>query len=223
MKPLKVIVLVAAVALCTSVALAQKAGLATDTQHGGVGTTPCGSCHTPHTGTNGASLLWVHSVGTTTYTVYTSPTITGAKTNITAPGDGNITPGLPSNNTLLCLSCHDGALAATNGVTLTTTTYGTVGGAITGTAVNVGGGTKTLTDDHPVNITHDPALDTGLDTVANVTAAGLVLYSGGGSTNTVQCGTCHDPHKQGPQGGPGVGYYLRKTNAASALCLTCHK
>ena len=89
--------------------------------------------------------------------------------------------------------------------------------------MNVGGGTKTLTDDHPVNITHDPGLDTGLDTVANVTAAGLVLYTGGGSSNTVQCGTCHDPHKQGPQGGPGVGYYLRKTNAASALCLTCHK
>ncbi len=222
MKPSKVILLVAVVALCTSVALAQKAGLATDTQHGGVGTTPCGSCHTPHTGTNGASLLWVHSVGTTTYTTYTSPTMGNATANITAPGDGNITPGLPSNNTLLCLSCHDGALAATNGVTLTTTTYGAVGGAITGTAINVGGGASTLTDDHPVNMSHDPTNDAGLDTVANVTGAGLVLYSGGGSTNTVQCGTCHDPHKQGPQGGPGQGHYLRISNAASGLCLTCH-
>jgi mono/diheme cytochrome c family protein len=221
MRPIKVIFLVAVVALCASVGLAQKAGLATDTQHGAVGTTPCGSCHTPHTGTNGAALLWVRSVGTTTYTTYTSPTMGNATANITAPGDGNITPGLPSNNTLLCMSCHDGALAATNTVTLRTTTYGAVGGTITGSAVDIGG-TSTLTNDHPVNMSYNPTNDAGLDTVANVTGAGLVLYSGGATTNTVQCGSCHDPHKQGPQGGPGVGKYLRVSNAASGLCLTCH-
>ena len=222
MKAFKVIVVVAVVALCGGVAFAQKAGLANDAQHGAVGTTPCGSCHTPHGGTNGASLLWVHSVGTTTYTVYTSPTITGAKSNFTAPGDGGIIPGLPSNNTLLCLSCHDGALAAaqTPAVTLKTLTYGT--GAITGTKVDIGGGAKTLTDDHPVNITHDPALDPGLAPVVGGKVDVLPLYTGGATTNTVQCGTCHDPHKQGPDGGAGAGYYLRKSNTDSGLCLTCH-
>lgn len=224
MKLRNVIILVAVIALGALGAYAQKAGLATDTQHGGVGTTPCGSCHTPHGGTNGVSLLWVHSIGSSTYTTYTSPTMGNATANVISPGNGNLTAGAPVNNTLLCVSCHDGALAAaqTPAVRLTTATYGTAGTAISGTRIDVSGGTKTLTDDHPVNMSHNPTNDAGLDTAANVVAAGLVLYTGGGATNTVQCGSCHDPHKQGPQGGPGVGYYLRKTNAASALCLTCH-
>jgi len=223
MKFPKLLAVIAAIALFSSVAMAQKSGLATDTQHGAVGTTPCGSCHTPHTGTNGNTLLWVHSIGTTTYTTYTSPTMDNATAPFTAPGDGNLTAGDPENNTLLCMSCHDGALAVTNGVTRTTTTYGTVGGSISTSNPSIDiGGTATLTNDHPVNMTYDPVADTGLDTVANVTGVGLVLYDGGGATNTVQCGSCHDPHKQGPDGGPGAGYYLRKTNVASALCLTCH-
>ena len=221
MKFPKLLAVIAAIALFSSVAMAQKSGLVTDTQHGAVGATPCGSCHTPHTGTNGNTLLWVHSIGTTTYTTYTSPTMDSATANITAPGDGLLTAGDPQNNTLLCMSCHDGALAATNGVTLTTTTHGAVGGTITGSEVDIGG-TATLTNDHPVNMTYDPVADTGLDTVANVTGAGLVLYTGGAATNTVQCGTCHDPHQQGPEGGPGVGHYLRVSNASSGLCLNCH-
>jgi len=33
----------------------------------------------------------------------------------------------------------------------------------------------------------------------------------------VQCASCHDVHN-----GSGVEKLLRKTNVASALCLTCH-
>ncbi len=208
---------IAVIALCATVAYAQKSGLSTDTQHGAVGTTPCGSCHVPHGGTNADIILWDQSLPptTTTYTVYTSPTIDNATTDIVGPGDGGATQGDPENQTLLCMSCHDGAVAATNSVTLTTTEYGSSGGAITGTAIDIGG-SGDLSDDHPVNMSLDPANDAGLDTVTNVEAAGLVLYSGGGATNTVQCGSCHDPHNNTNQD------YLRIDNSSSGLCLACH-
>lgn len=224
MRVFKLIVWLAVTILFASALYAQKAGLATDTQHGAVGANACLSCHTPHGGTNGVTLLWVHSVGTSAYTTYTSPTMGNATSNITSPGNGNLTAGAPENNTLLCLSCHDGALAAANSVVLTTSAHGTAGNPIAGTGIDVAGGANTLSDDHPVNMSHDPTNDAGLDTVANVTTAGLVLYSGGGATNTVQCGTCHDPHKKGPDNGgnPGGQFYLRLSNASSGLCLTCH-
>ncbi len=224
MRVFRLILWLAIVVLCASALNAQKAGLATDPQHGAIGANACLSCHTPHGGTNGVTLLWVHSVGSSTYTTYTSPTMGNATSNIVSPGNGNLVAGAPENNSLLCLSCHDGALAAANTVTLRTTTYGAVNGAVTGTAIDVAGGALTLSDDHPVNMSLDPANDAGLDTVANVTTAGLVLYSGGGATNTVQCGSCHDPHKVGPDnsGNPGGQYYLRLSNASSGLCLTCH-
>lgn len=224
----KLTIAVALVLLCGSAAMANKAALATDTQHGKAGTTPCGGCHTPHAGLNGNSLLWVKSVGTSTYTVYTSASLKNASTNIVSPGNGLLVAGTPSNNTLLCMSCHDGALAATNAVTLTTTNYGLVGGAITGTILDVGGtGSKTLTDDHPVNLAHNPTLNTTLAPVATVTAAGLQLYTGGGQTNFVECGSCHNPH-EGPGGLTNVpkslttGYYLRMANNNSQICTTCH-
>ncbi|MBN4058944.1 cytochrome c3 family protein [bacterium AH-315-J04] len=34
----------------------------------------------------------------------------------------------------------------------------------------------------------------------------------------VECTSCHDPHNQS-----GAPYMLVKSNARSALCLTCHK
>ena len=224
MKMARLVVPLTCLILWATAAYAQKAGLATDTQHGAVGAQVCNGCHTPHSGTNANAYLWNKQIAAaaTVYTTYTSPTLGNATTNITSPGNGALTPGLPQNNSLLCLSCHDGALAATNGVTLETATYGTAGGAITGTEIDIG---NTLANDHPVNMEHDPANDTGLQIATTVTTTGgLTLYTGGAVTNTVQCGSCHDPHKQGPDGGgaPGAGDYLRKTNAAGALCLTCH-
>ncbi len=223
----KLMIAAALVLLGGSAAMASKAALTGDTQHGAAGTTPCGGCHTPHAGLNGTSLLWVKSVGTSTYTVYTSASLKNPSTNIVSPGNGLLVAGTPSNNTLLCMSCHDGALAATNSVTLTTTNYGTVGAALSTSALLDVGAGGNLGNDHPVNLAHNPTLNNTLAAVAAVTTAGLQLYTGGAQTNFVECGTCHNPH-QGPAGATNVpksltlGYYLRMANNTSQLCTTCH-
>lgn len=61
--------------------------------------------------------------------------------------------------------------------------------------------------------------DTG--TVANAKDKGdIQLYNrSGGAVFYVECGSCHDPHNAGA-GTPGT--FLRISNAASAVCLTCH-
>ena len=74
---------------------------------------------------------------------------------------------------------------------------------------------------------YDPALNTSLNAVATVETAGLKFYTGGTFTKAVECGSCHDPHS-GPTGTnvskiSSTGYYLRKANNTSQLCLTCHK
>ena len=217
MKPIRLIAAAAVLALVAMPASAQltKDALASDTQHGGIGTTPCGGCHQPHsTATNADILLWQWSLGAANvYTVYTSASLQNATTDISNPGDGNLVSGTVENNTLLCLSCHDGALAATNSVTLETTEYGGVGAAVTGTAIDVAGDAAELANDHPVNMDYDPSLNTSLDAVATVTAAGLTFF---GANDSVQCGSCHNPHNNANQN------YLRVSNASSGLCLTCH-
>ncbi len=78
-----------------------------------------------------------------------------------------------------------------------------------------------LSNDHPVSFTYDGALalaDLGLFDPTN-TQSGL----GGTITATmlqggkVQCASCHDVHNSA-----NLPNLLLKSNAASALCLTCH-
>ena len=117
---------------CVSVAMAQvgglKANLIGDNQHGGISTTSkCAGCHTPHGGVNGNTLLWTQSTAATNYGRYDSASMINKTTAITGAANGGLTQGEPKNNTLLCLSCHDGALALTNNIVLTTGNWGTQG------------------------------------------------------------------------------------------------
>lgn len=59
----------------------------------------CVYCHTPH-GANStvAAPLWNRTIKATTYTVYNSPSLTQPVSQ-------------PGNNSLICLSCHDGQTA----------------------------------------------------------------------------------------------------------------
>ncbi|MDP2068539.1 MAG: cytochrome c3 family protein [Lutibacter sp.] len=163
----------------------------------------CKTCHTPHNAVTGISApLWNHQVTTQTFTLYTtavSPTFNG-------------TTAQPDGSSKLCLSCHDGVTKVDNfnGVTTGTT-------SITG-AANIG---TDLSNDHPVSFLYDAALATADGGLFNP----AVALSGKGSTitadlllaNKMQCSSCHDVHN-----GSGVNNLLVKTNAASALCLTCH-
>ncbi len=164
----------------------------------------CKVCHVPHGGSSLPSApLWSHVLSTAVYTVYSSPT-----TNAGTPAG---TIGQPSASTKLCLSCHDNTVAVGG-----TTFIGTLGTPV-GYA-NVG---TDLSNDHPVSFTYDAALvtlDAGLKPVTSPsgigsgTIASTMLFAG-----KMECASCHDVHNSA-----GFQHLLNKSNAASALCLTCH-
>jgi predicted CXXCH cytochrome family protein len=161
----------------------------------------CIFCHTAHnakTGVVGAP-LWNHQVtATASFTVYSSTTL-------------NATMGQPDGTSKLCLSCHDGTVAVDNFGTTTTGTNIVTGTALVGT---------NLSNDHPVSFTYDAALvglDPGLKLTTTSSGLGGTIAADMLFGGKVECASCHDAHN-----GAGLAKLLRKTNAASALCLTCH-
>lgn len=161
----------------------------------------CVVCHTPHFSdtTVTTAPLWNHEVTTATYTLYSSSTL-------------DATVGQPNDESLLCLSCHDGTVALDN-----------FGGNTGGTNF-IGGGVKVgtdLSDDHPVSFTYNTALataDGGLyDPATQTSGLGGTIRADLLFSDRLECASCHDPHN-----GAGIAKLLRKSNAASALCLTCH-
>lgn len=161
----------------------------------------CVVCHTPHnadaTVTNAP--LWNHEVTGSTFTVYSSATL-------------DATVGQPGGSSKLCLSCHDGTVALDNFAGKTTGNQFISGGELLGTD---------LSNDHPLSFAYNTALATADGGLADpaTTNSGLggtidadMLFAG-----QVQCASCHDVHN-----GSGVAKLLRKSNAASALCQTCH-
>lgn len=179
----------------------------------------CVFCHTPHGGLSSGAPLWNRGAAPGPYTMYNatfSPTI-----NMTVAGS-------PQGVSAACLSCHDGAVAFDVLVNATTSVSGTYnytaagldrGWTFTGADSLTGRGAPTefgtnLTNQHPISVTYDPTADTAFNPAATVTAAGLVLY--GTSANQVECGTCHNPHDTTTVP------FLRISNAASAMCTSCH-
>jgi len=174
-------------------------GSAHDLSGRGWGTTElCRFCHVAHNGATGfIAPLWNHQITAAAYTTYASPTM-------------NSTVGQPGDYSKACLSCHDGTVAIDSYTGRTGTNFMT-GGALMGT---------NLTNDHPVGITYDAALATTDGGLFNPTTtqsglggtiAATMLFAG-----KMECASCHDVHD------PALGNFLRKTNASSALCLTCH-
>ncbi len=176
----------------------------------------CVYCHTPHQATAAAGQypLWNHTLSAAgPYGAYTSTTLDADDVTaipVAVPGSAS------SSN--LCLSCHDGTISVVslyNDPNEGTPAASAIAGIIDATGkiisnANVG---TDLSNDHPVNFTYDTQTvndDGELDTVANVTAAGLLL---GGK---VQCSSCHDPHDDTYDA------FMVMDNADSALCVTCH-
>jgi predicted CXXCH cytochrome family protein len=164
----------------------------------------CLPCHAPHNNLNATGdLLWNHNPSSATYTAYNSPTMNAADKG-----------SAPSSLSKTCLSCHDGTIAldAYHGAPTPSTS-----GNISGDA-NIG---TVLSNDHPVSITYDAttisadgnlaALSATTGITGKTTVASL-LYSG-----KVECSSCHDVHNKYSVTG-----LLVKSNASSALCLTCH-
>ncbi|MDH5233432.1 MAG: cytochrome c3 family protein [Gemmatimonadota bacterium] len=165
----------------------------------------CVYCHTPHGGQTGAP-LWNRAFGAGPYQMYTSPTI------------DMVINAVPGDVSLACLSCHDGTI----GIDVITNRPNSSAAASIGSTMGVlfpsgpdalkNLGTD-LRNDHPIGVTFS-TLDAAFNTQASISAAGLKFY--GATVDRVECATCHNPHSS--TNIP----FLRRSNAASALCLTCH-
>ncbi len=189
-----------------------KTGLAGSTHD--IGGNGCKSCHAPHNGAlanggpqnSGLILLWSRSfpASANTFGVYDSATMAIKATEL--GGSALTTSTDVRMYSLLCLSCHDGVTSTFSPSMQTKNMVGSKAAFGSGAYESLG-----LTNDHPVNLTYDPTKDASLQAVATV-AAVLPLF---GSTNTMQCATCHDPHNNVNTN------YLRQSNN-TAHCTTCH-
>src|SRR5689334_8281799 len=193
----------------------------------------CVFCHTPHMGSVWVP-LWNRNGSTATYQVYASSTLDTA-----APTSAAIQSSVSG----ACLSCHDGSIAIDvltnlNGVAKTASTAftrqatakATYGNSGTGTGNILAGGTPflgtDLRNDHPITIIYETAraatpTEFNTQTITGTkitvgTVGPLPLYGSSTATATVECASCHNPHSNAQ------GSFLRKSNAGSAICLTCH-
>jgi predicted CXXCH cytochrome family protein len=187
----------------------------------------CEFCHTPHDANNNIQApLWNRAETTQTFKLYASPTMAG-------------TPVQPLVSSRLCLSCHDGVNASTvvhgNAVSTKHDLVKPPGHPAPDTTSNPNcerchtdmytGNRRTLvlgtdlSNDHPISVAYPtPAQNPGFKTPTDVqkgwggsSANDVKLYGG-----MVECGSCHEVHN------PDTAPFLRKSNATSALCLTCH-
>ena len=179
----------------------------------------CRVCHVPHDhnrafmrGLNG--LLWNHEVSSATYTMYSSPTLTGQQDS------------QPTGISKLCLGCHDGTVAIDAfDKQATGTVFIDDEHRVPGT-LYWQGSVGDLRATHPLSITYDETQDPGLaPKTTPMGASGTIadVLEGG----KVQCHSCHDVHDEPGESVPGthllrVAQTAAQGGTASGLCLTCH-
>ncbi|MFQ5495141.1 MAG: cytochrome c3 family protein [Phycisphaerae bacterium] len=126
--------------------------------------------------------------------------------------------------TRMCLRCHDGTIARdtiTAAVAGSASSASSTGRGSTGAA---GGRSMSIehpgrfttghgTSNHPVGVDYPP-FRKDYRPASSVVASGSVTLPDG----KVECLSCHDPHNM-----TGLKFMLVKSNARSALCLTCHR
>lgn len=184
----------------------------------------CKPCHAPHntTPTNAAGgvlqgPLWNHTLGpNNTYKMYINGTAT----------DGQAV----DQNSILCLSCHDGSIAIDSfgGATGTTTIQG---------KANLG---TDLTNDHPIGqaaLWPTPNPSYMVDPALRNSAGIMPLRAMTDGTLAVGCTSCHEPHDRANRAGvtnppkhmlwvandaPGTTVDGRAVTG-SVLCMNCHK
>ncbi|MFQ6611143.1 MAG: cytochrome c3 family protein [Fidelibacterota bacterium] len=193
--------LLTVIAVCTTMTgLVLSQGISGSDHDFNWATEVCQPCHTPHNASAEPNApLWNHELTVATFDPYASSFL-------------DATVGQPAGVSKLCLSCHDGTVAADN-----------YGGTTNGNQFLSGGemlGTN-LTDDHPISFTYDAALattDGGLHDPTQVNSGlGGTIAQDMLENNTMQCSSCHDVHDEA-----GNSKLLVINNNNSALCLTCH-
>lgn len=112
---------------------------------------------------------------------------------------------MPGASSLICLSCHNGAVAPST----VGTAHAILAGQREGYAVPDGWAAR----DHPIGVPY-PAQTKGYRPLASVQAGGVIRLPEG----RLECISCHDPHNAA-----GVDKMLVMSNQRSALCLACHE
>lgn len=207
----------------------------------------CVFCHTPHNAVS-AGPLWNKASATaaTVFKLYTSSSTLSSATKastLTANSpsllclschDGKTAMNILHNTSYGVDVSTAGISGYPAGTSVITTSSGGVNApyympAPVADLVNGGltpemrtGGTSgdNLTDDHPIGFSYPAAYgekptklhnDIGMD-------SSIRFF---GPQKRVECSTCHNPHID-PNGDDGFKPFLVKSNANSALCLTCH-
>ena len=93
---------------------------------------------------------------------------------------------------------------------------------------------RNLADDHPISFSYTAAYEEkaqngsfSLRTVSEARGRGVRFF---GSSNRIECSSCHNPHvaygasRMGETGvgNPALDPFLVRDNVGSALCLACH-
>ena len=194
-----------------------------------VSTQVCMYCHTPHHANSTLSdinaPLWNRAIDRTkVYVTYSSPTMVGT------PGNPNLTPSV------LCLGCHDGshtAVAVAGAADPFDDKHEVINGdrfhSLAADRIespncqrchaDMYGGVRVLnlgpdlSNDHPIAVSYPIGLTSRFRTPPDPQRgwSDARLYNG-----KVECPSCHQVHD------PSIPPFLRKSNAGSALCLTCH-
>lgn len=185
----------------------------------------CMYCHTPHHANNTLSdinaPLWNRVIDRTKiYTTYTSSTMVGS------PGNPALTVSV------LCLGCHDGTHTTASAYGFS---FDDKHEVINGQGLNergeypscaschsdggMGAAKATmmlgpdLSNDHPIAVAYPTGLGSRFRTPPDAQRgwSDAPLFNG-----KVECASCHQVHN------PAIPPFLRKSNAGSGLCLTCH-
>jgi len=232
----KTLFVLLAIVLCLGMAAIAMAGVRNTphdpTVNPGVGAFyVCESCHIPHAG-SGIYPLWNRNrdYSTFTFTTYNSPTQDEA-TNTTLLG----------YQSRLCFACHDGQISD-----IVTAPGNDFAAQYELQIVDPGRIISTnLQLSHPVGFNANLTQDTGGSGLNGLTYTNTYITGNQGNINfplypnpstgwgpvgtgTFQCATCHAVHHTptvsyvvGNTPGTEV-YFLRQTNAASAMCAQCH-
>lgn len=187
-------------------------------------TKSCVFCHTIHnsSASAGSKLIpdWNHTTTAATFTMYNNTNHAGADLKGTVDSQ-------PTGPSLACLSCHDGTVSVGSLVVAPlgggNDTYVSARGGVSPGTGRISSGNALvgtdLSNDHPISITYQDNLDSGLQPAASLT--GVRLYPANVTGAKVQCSSCHDVHNYGSAGTTAP--FLRVTMVGSFLCRTCHK
>ena len=209
----KVIVLFAAVSLMATSAMATVVGTAHDLSATGTGpitsnySEVCVFCHTPHAA----------NTAVTNAPLWNRATVAGGATGVYAgldletPTAAVTTTDIDNTDALLCLSCHEGALATGNLQNPSNLAGGgqpTFNGNAIGANSNLG---TNCDNDHPIGFNFVDVANLDAEISNTMNGNSLPLFAG-----DMWCSTCHDVHDDT------ASPFLQLDNSGSNLCLACH-